>query len=733
MPESEPKPRALEAITPGSPLGWKAVLKSGKQVVVHEIPATPAAATAAVPRLQRLAEHPHPSLSPILAWGTEDGGVWVAVEPNEGTPLASVISRGRFTPHAAAALGLSVLSGVAALHEAGVAMGGFDASTVRLTVNGDVRLAGHPVAAVRGAPSQTDLRADVRSCGMAICAAFGVDPAGAPAPPELSPGLVVAIRSMASGAMGPAVDRAQGSLREMAGPLLAADRQTAAQSEIALRAGGRQMPSVTPFIPGVDDQPASTVPAATAAAPGAPAEPAAGAPTGEDARPSRSVSYDAPPRPLDTYAPLPRPVETYSPPSAYQTSSSLPAQAPEAPAEPAAPPAVPASEPPVPMAAPMPSTPPEPAAPVATNPPPAEVQAPAVPTWEPAPEVSAEPALTWDSVPAGRPMTPDQQPAAFEPAAAAPAAAAAAEPAPAEPAAPPAPKPTGEWSPVATGEWTPGPARHVSSSEWTGEATPAPQPVPAEFTATPPAAAAAAPVAPAVPAMATAAPDFLAGAEPSPTRTSAPSAPARKPSRRPSLDVPSERPRWLIPAAVAVVLLLVLGSAGVYLASHRGNNNTTTAQKSPHPTASPKASPSPTNVLQQVPVYAPSNAAPIKSIQFCTAATPCVAPGLPKATDTNCPQVGARCTVDVGVFYSPSYGGPVSYVLKLFDRCAGTTTDLPGRSSTAGNSQFPKFSVSEISTTVTLPAGAKSAALVAVTTAPSAVQSAPLFLGAASC
>ena len=40
MPESEPKPRALEAITPGSPLGWKAVLKSGKQVVVHEIPAT---------------------------------------------------------------------------------------------------------------------------------------------------------------------------------------------------------------------------------------------------------------------------------------------------------------------------------------------------------------------------------------------------------------------------------------------------------------------------------------------------------------------------------------------------------------------------------------------------------------------------------------------------------------------------------------------------------------------
>ena len=48
---------------------------------------------------------------------------------------------------------------------------------------GEVRLAGHPAGATRGAPSQSDLRADVRSSGMAICAAFGVDPAGAPAPP----------------------------------------------------------------------------------------------------------------------------------------------------------------------------------------------------------------------------------------------------------------------------------------------------------------------------------------------------------------------------------------------------------------------------------------------------------------------------------------------------------------------------------------------------------------------
>ena len=179
MPESEPKPKLIELVGPGGGQGWKAVLKSGKPAVVHEIPIPQAEAAAAVPRLQRLYDHRHPALSPVLAWGTDQQGVWVAVEPNEGTSLGSILSRGPLTPPAAAALGTAVLSGVAALHEAGIAMGGFGATAVRVTSNGEVRIAGHPAAAVRGAPSQSDLRADVRSGGMAVCAAFGVDPAGA--------------------------------------------------------------------------------------------------------------------------------------------------------------------------------------------------------------------------------------------------------------------------------------------------------------------------------------------------------------------------------------------------------------------------------------------------------------------------------------------------------------------------------------------------------------------------
>src|SRR5437879_5163808 len=288
MPESEPKPKLIELVAPGGGQGWKAVLKSGKPAVVHEIPIPPAEATAAVPRLQRLFDHRHPALSPVLAWGTDPNGVWIAVEPNEGTPLGSILSRGPLTPPAAAHLGAAVLSGVAALHEAGIAMGGFGATAVRVTSNGEVRLAGHPAAAVRGAPSQSDLRADVRSSGMAVCAAFGVDPAGAPAPANIPPGLVVTMRSMASGAMGPSADRAQGALREMAAALLSPDREMAAQSELATRAGGREIPAITPSLP------ARPVPP-TPRQPLAPAQTSYVPPPEDTPRPT-AVSYDALPR-----------------------------------------------------------------------------------------------------------------------------------------------------------------------------------------------------------------------------------------------------------------------------------------------------------------------------------------------------------------------------------------------------------------------------------------------------
>jgi len=657
MPESEPKPRLIELVAPGAGQGWKAVLRNGKPAVVHEIPVPAAESAAAAPRLQRLYEHRHPALSPVLAWGTDPNGVWVAVEPNEGTPLGSILTRGPLTPPAAAALGAAVLSGVAALHEAGIAMGGFGAAAVRVTTNGEVRLAGHPAAAVRGAPSQSDLRADVRSSGMAVCAAFGVDPAGAPAPPNIPPGLVVTMRSMASGAMGPSADRAQGALREMASALLSPDREMAAQSELATRAGGRELPPITPFLP------AGTVaPQSQHAAPA----PYIAPPAREETPVRKPVSYDAPERSVQTYPSMP--AVTYPPAPA--------AAIPPAPAAPVAEPqpgtpSVPTwSDPPA-----RPSSPYETSPPAGITNPPSPV-APAPPT----PEPRSEPP---------RPLIP-----AFEP---------IAPPAPATATNPPASgAPT--WSTVEAPVWKPGEV--VPPGMGT---TSAPAPSSEPVTAPRPAPVAAA------------------------TQTAPPpTTPARKPyvPRPTSSRIPSERPAWLVPAAVAVAIVLVLGIVGVIVLAGRGNNPVGQVHTTPsaHPTSSPKSSPSPSAAtIHEVPTLAPATAGQVRTVQFCTTSTPCP---FTNDKDTAC-TLGGSCAVDVGVIFTSAYTGKYSYDIMYFDRCTGEapTTLLSHPDSSTG------FTIGEPAAllNVQLPSGAKSAALFVVTRTPAVAQSAPLLLGADTC
>src|SRR5690348_2440580 len=698
MPESEPKPKLIELVGPGAGQGWKAVLKSGRAAVVHEIPVPPAEATAAAPRLQRLFDHRHPALSPVLAWGTDQNGVWVAVEPNEGTPLSSILSRGPMTPPAAAALGAAVLSGVAALHETGIAMGGFGATAVRVTSNGDVRLAGHPAAAVRGAPSQSDLRADVRSCGMAVCAAFGVDPAGAPAPANIPPGLVVTMRSMASGAMGPSADRALGALREMAAPLLAPDRQMAAQSELATRAGGREVPAITPFLPGGTAAPAAQ-PTPSAPAPSAgPGVPAAAA--------SAPAPYLAPPRQDDqqavrrsVYEPDDRPLQTYP---------SIPAVTfPPAPAPSPAPAAAAASAVETPPSAPVPTwaeAPPRSPAPI-------EEAAPAISTNPPAPAAPYEPAA---------PLPPIEPPA--------PAAPPAFITSPPAPAPTPAPEPALPAVPVAAAAASPAAWTPVESPVWKpGEAVPA-EPLGTGYAIESPRLDPVAPVAPpaaVIPARVTSAPAERKQTVPRPDR--------------PGRLGPSERPAWLVPAAVAVVVIILLGVVGVVILPRLGGSNpvastSPSAHASGSPKASPKTSPkaSPTGGgLQTVPTYAPATAAPVSKIQICTAEAPCAIPGGSPETGTTCDLTS--CHVEVALYFtSVQKSVPVAYALKFFDRCTGQSTDLQGtRTTTPATGWIVAIPTDHLA--VTIPAGVKSGAIVAVSSAPATAASAPLLLGAESC
>jgi len=721
MPESEPKPKLIELVAPGAGQGWKAVLKSGKQVVVHEIPAPAAEAGAAVPRLQRLAEHRHPSLAPVLAWGTDPNGIWVAVEPNEGTSLGTILSRGPLTPPAAAALGAAILSGVAALHEEGIAMGGFGATAIRVTGNGEVRLSGHPAAAVRGAPSQSDLRADVRSCGMAICAAFGVDPAGAPAPPTIPPGLVVTMRSMASGAMGPAADRAQGALREMASALLAPDRMTAAQSELALRAGGRELPSITPYLPKDTFPPAPAPPQPPPAAP-APYVPR---PIPDETPVRAPASYEPPPRSVETYPAIPVPP---APPPYVPPPREEPPPPPPASYEP--PPRAPETFPTVtpPAAAPdVPTWDAKPAAPAPT---------PVVPAWDAKPEApAAKPGEeTWDTALSAAAPTP--APTAAPPPTSAsppsststwdtfPPAPAKEEAAPASaastpPAAPAEPKPT--WTAIPTPTWTA--ASDVAAKEEPAAATPTPPtpPTPPSPSFTPQAPAYVAPAPAAAPA-----PPTLPRA---PISAPAPT-PARKPPapRRPAHDQPSERPAWLVPAAAVIVVLLLLGvGGGIFLAGRGGSPNNHVATTSPKasPKASPRTSPSPPAITGPLPVptnYAPAAAAPITGVVFCSSGQ-CADP----SSNTSC-TLGGSCKVTVEIKFSSVQRGDIAYILKFFDRCTGTTTDLPGNHFTP-----PGYITVDITAVVSLPTGVKSAGLVAVTTSPTSAASAPLLLGGSSC
>jgi hypothetical protein len=243
----------------------------------------------------------------------------------------------------------------------------------------------------------------------------------------------------------------------------------------------------------------------------------------------------------------------------------------------------------------------------------------------------------------------------------------------------------------------------------------------APFLAAPAAAASAAPVAP----------------SPARTPTIPPSAPARKPTvaRRPAGGGTTERPSWLIPAIIAIVVILLLGTVGGIVLASRGKLGTGGVTTSPSPNGSPKtspkASPTPTNQGPlAVPNYGPTSAAPITSVIICSVATPCnIGSGTAPETATACDL--NSCKVEVGLYFSAPQRVPVSYIIKFFNRCTGETKDLPGP-----NAYTPPGYTVVIPTDhwgVSIPTGVKSAAIVAVAQQPAVAASAPLLLGSTSC
>jgi hypothetical protein len=200
----------------------------------------------------------------------------------------------------------------------------------------------------------------------------------------------------------------------------------------------------------------------------------------------------------------------------------------------------------------------------------------------------------------------------------------------------------------------------------------------------------------------------------------------------------ADRPQWLVPAAVAVVIVILLGIVGVWILSHRGGGPSvgqTNTTPSPHATASPHGTPSssPTNKgpLAVPTTYGPASADPVKSIQICTTASPCNIPGSTAETGTVCDL--SSCRLEVAMYFTAVQKSTnVSYTLKFFDRCTGQTTDLPGAGTTTPSSGYI-VAIPTDHLAVNIPTGVKSGALVAVSQSPAVAASAPLLLGGNSC
>jgi hypothetical protein len=202
--------------------------------------------------------------------------------------------------------------------------------------------------------------------------------------------------------------------------------------------------------------------------------------------------------------------------------------------------------------------------------------------------------------------------------------------------------------------------------------------------------------------------------------------------------MPSERPAWLVPAAIGVVILLILGAVGVIFLN-RGKG-TTVASSSPTPTkSSPKATPSPTGIaLLPIPDYGPTANPPLTSVRFCTPAAPCVfGGGVAPATDTNC-TLGGSCHVDIAAFWSGNTVNSLTFTIEFFDRCNNpnnaSTTVLQRTDQNVARFRPIYDPAPAGGFPLTLPSGAKAAALVLIAdTGTVKAASAPFLLGADSC
>ena len=177
-------------------------------------------------------------------------------------------------------------------------------------------------------------------------------------------------------------------------------------------------------------------------------------------------------------------------------------------------------------------------------------------------------------------------------------------------------------------------------------------------------------------------------------------------------------PAWKRLAVIGLILLVgalvigggILGARALF----GGTQPEAAATPSPRTTVGAAASPSPTGPVT-VPVFAPSAAGTVKGVAL--------------KTDGAC-AIGSTCTVEVQVMFQPqSSTHDVNWTFKIFDRCAGTTTDQSG--GTVSAQAGWNLTISD--TTFALPSAKGQLAIVAISTSPDRAASQPVLVGPDGC
>jgi hypothetical protein len=236
---AEQPPELVEQVGYG-PNGatWKARQADGKEVLASQTILTDEAARqAALDRLRRLARIPSHRLAPIRGWWADGEGIWVVGDLEQGVSLPDLPGGGFLSPQQASAISFGILEGLDALHSAGLNHGDLAPESVRVMLDGNVRLTGHQLATLHF-PSQEELVAELRDAGRLVCQAYGItaerDSRAAPRAIEhAAPALVVTARAIAGGTMRSDIKAALTALRETSGPLGGSERLALGAGELA--------------------------------------------------------------------------------------------------------------------------------------------------------------------------------------------------------------------------------------------------------------------------------------------------------------------------------------------------------------------------------------------------------------------------------------------------------------------------------------------------------------------